>query len=138
MPYTTNLLEIDTEKFKKLTDSLGGYTAVGNKIYRSHSVLSKTVTRGAISKPIAKAIEECFGVPYEAYKKQDEKTYEIKPAPITDLPEIGNQDIKELAILLREVCNNQLAIYKRLNHLTGMMQRFLDDKDTQSRAGGVR
>lgn len=126
MPYKTNLMEIDVDKFSELMAKWGGYSAVGKRIFRSHSVLSRTVSRGAISRPIAEAIEACYGVPYEAYAKKEEKPPMIQPVPITDLPEIGNQDIKELAILLREVCNNQLAIYKRLNHLTGVGTRIED------------
>lgn len=116
------ILDVNSEKIKKLVYAWGGPKAVGEKIHRSASTISNIYGQGKISEHIAYAIEAAYGVPYEAYKL--EKT-EPEPQVIMSLPETEN-DTKAILCLLREICNNQLSIYKRLNHLTGVGCRMQD------------
>ena len=87
------------------------------------------VQRRKISKLTAEAIESVFGVPLSAYKAEQPKEEQLKC--IVELPEINSQDTKEILkailCLLREVCNNQVAMYKRINHLTGEVIRFREE-----------
>ena len=104
----------------------GGATAVGYLTQTSHDCVSHTIRRGSITKRLIDGIEAQFGVTYDMYKKVEEEPKEEVQTRI-ELPTINNEDIKGIACLLREICNNQLVVYKRLNHLTGCCTRLEDE-----------
>lgn len=113
--------DIDVAKFRRLIESWGGASLVARKIHRSPSSIGNVLSRGYISIVFSDAIKDVFGVPYEDYmKKEDDEDVKV----VADLPEIDNENLKDIAALLRQICNNQTAIYKRLNHITGEVVRI--------------
>lgn len=118
---------IDSDKFKTFVNSWGGATAVGYLTQTSHDCVTHTIRRGSITTRLIDKIEEAFGVPYDMYKKVEEEPPKEEVSPKIALPEMSNDDFKQFACFLREICNNQLAIYKRLNHLTGVGTRLEDE-----------
>lgn len=130
----TRSMKIDTKKFEEFLRNNGGGGQVSRKIYRSTSTMTNVLKRGAISLVLADAIYREYGVPLSVYelkepekpiKEQKEEPRE-EPQLVIEIPE-AEGGIKAILCLLREICNNQIAIYKRLNHLTGVICRIEEE-----------
>ena len=121
----SKMYPVDVDKFDSLVKSWGGYQEVGRKIYRDQGTIRNVLSRGKISRVISDAIYQAYGVPLDIYSKKDTAHAKevTEPKCIIDIPNEG----KEIQYLLREMCNNQVAIYKRLNHLTGIGTRLEDE-----------
>ena len=100
--------EIDGGKLKELIDSLGGGTKVSEKIYRSPATVTKTITRGTITYQIMNALENVYGIPYNAYKKQEEKEEQMA------IEEPKN----DIADLLRKIYDIQVMLYNEMLIIT--------------------
>lgn len=100
--------EIDGTKLKQLIVSWGGFTKVSKKIYRSPATLSKSISRGTITKQIANALEKEYGVPYDAYKKQEQKEEQMT------IEEPKNDIID----LLRKIYDIQVMLYNEMLIIT--------------------
>ena len=125
------LYDIDSKKLKSFVESWGGATAVAYHTGTSYDGIVKTIRRGSITMRLADKINDQFGISYDMYKKIEEEPPKEEIQPRITLPEVDNKDIKELAFLLREICNNQLAIYKRLNFLTGEVVRIREGEKSE-------
>ena len=123
----TKSIRIDTKKFEEFLNKNGGGGAVSLKIYRTRSTMTNCLKRGAISLVLADAIYREYGIPLSAYELKEPEVTKENPQPVITIPE-AEGDTKAILCLLREICNNQLAIYKRLNHLTGVVCKMEEEK----------
>lgn len=104
--------EIDGCKLKELIDSLGGVTKVSKKIYRSPATVTKTIARGTITYQIMNALENEYGISYNAYKKQEQKVEQKEEQMAIEEPK------NDIADLLRKIYDIQVMLYNEMLIIT--------------------
>lgn len=77
MAKVLNMKEIDGHKLKTLVEKNGGASAVARKIYRTPASVTNTISRGKITPAMVEALWDALGIPFDAYKKQNEEDGQI-------------------------------------------------------------
>lgn len=108
-------VQIDGAKLKELVDAYGGAKLLSNNIGVTENTMQNYIKGEYIAAVKVHSFEKELGISIDDLKKaKEEQAQQV----MTELPKLDGDWPKEIAVLLREMCNNQLALYRRVNQLT--------------------